>query len=158
MGMLGWRGVGGAVMTVRAGTGEFKPELLQPDAVQKRALNTVTLPCAAGCTHATKYAALTDSCTRSTLSSRLMFPSSRLRGQDSLELSEVQKKKMQCSFQTDKSVHVATVWEYLTSGVLYSSTSQLGGKEQARKKGSKERHAYLSLAARFRRPYLATSE
>lgn len=58
----------------------------------------------------------------------------------------------------EASVHVTAVREDLTSGVLCSSRSQLGGKERARKEGSKERHAYLSLAARFGRPYLATSE
>lgn len=61
-------------------------------------------------------------------------------------LWSAKKKKCSAVFKPDKSVDVATVREYLTSGVLYSSTSQLGGKEQARKKGSKERHAYLSLS------------
>lgn len=50
----------------------------------------MTRPCAAGC--AKIYAALTELRARSSLSSRLMFPSSLLGGQDSLELSEVQKK------------------------------------------------------------------
>lgn len=70
----------------------FKSELLQADAVQKRALYTMTRPCAAGCARAKIYVALTELCARSSLSSRLMFPSSLLGGQDSLELSEVQKK------------------------------------------------------------------
>lgn len=55
-------GVDGAIMAVRAGTGEFKPELLQAGAVQQSALNTVTPLCAIRCvcTHATICAALPD--------------------------------------------------------------------------------------------------
>lgn len=44
-------------------------------------------------------------------------------------------------FKRGASVHVTAVREYLTSGVLYSRRSQLGGK-----KASIDRHAYLSLA------------
>lgn len=59
---MGWRGVDGAIMAVRPGTGEFKSELLQADAVQQSALNTMTPQCAIGyvCTHATICAALPD--------------------------------------------------------------------------------------------------
>lgn len=68
MGMLGKRGqrADGAVMAVRPGTGEFQAELLQAEAVQLSALNTMTPPRAIGCvcTHATICAALPD-CTPS---------------------------------------------------------------------------------------------
>lgn len=52
-------------------------------------------------------------------------------GQDSLELSEVQKpQKLPIQFShVERSLGVITVREYPTSGVLYSWTSQLGGKE-----------------------------
>lgn len=58
----GGEGVDGAIMVVRPGTGEFKPQLLQADAVQRSTLNTVTPPWVIGCvcTHATICAALPD--------------------------------------------------------------------------------------------------
>lgn len=70
-----------------------------------------------------------------------MVHRSLLGGQDSLELSEVQKARGSV-FKCGTSVRVATVREQLTSGVLYSSRSQLG--ERARTKGSKERYDVLS--------------
>lgn len=115
------RGVDGAIMAVR-------PELLQADAVQQSALNTITPPCAIRCVcvHMQQYV-------QPSQTARLPpqhVPQLLLGGQ---ELSEVQKpQKLTIQFlNVGQSVHVTTVRQYLTSGVLYSKRSQLGGKERA---------------------------
>lgn len=107
-------GVDGAIMAVRP-----KPELLQADVVQQKALNTITPPCAIRCvcTNATICAAVPN-CS-SPLSRRvpqLPFWRSGLTG----ALWSAKTSKTSVFFKRGASVHFDTVRQYLTSGVLYS--------------------------------------
>lgn len=88
-------------MAVRPGTGEFKPQLLQADTAQQSALKIMTPKCAIGCVCVYTCNNMCEPSQTVCLHSRTAplppllprrrVPRSLLGGQDSLELSEVQK-------------------------------------------------------------------